>query len=406
MEYVFKKNIDIKEYNDFISKFPMISFMQDANWAIVKDNWKTFHTGLYQNGKLIAVSLFLIRKLGPKIFMGYIPRGFVIDYNNQDILKEFTNNIRKLGREEHCYMVKIDPNFCFHETAFSEITKGEKKEIPILLSKNSLDYHKNLLALGYQHKGYPKAIDQTLQPRFHMMIPLIDKNLKLLNEEELLKSFKKKVQSTLGKYHANRGVFFEHTSDIQKLDEFIDILNSTEKRQKIHLRNKSYFEKIMKAYQEKAVLFFGKLDLNHYLSFLEKNNGNEEDILKVKTLLAEGKTVLTLSAALVIMPSNKKGIRTSEYLYAGNQLLFSKLQISLGLVYDICKYSIQNHCTYCNLGGIDGNFTDHLSVYKSKFNSIVMEFVGEYDLPICKILYYPIDFLLPILKKGYHFIRK
>lgn len=406
MNYTFKKNIDFNEYSNFISKFPNISFMQDPGWAMVKDNWKSFKTGLYQNDKLIAVSLLLIRKLGPGLFMGYIPRGFVIDYNNQEILKVFTEEIQKLAKEEHCYMVKIDPNFCFHEISFSTITKKEEKDIPILLSKNNLEYHKNLLALGYKHKGYPKAIDKTLQPRFHMMVPFIDSNLNPINEEQLLKSFKKKVQATLGKYHTNRGVFYEHTSDIKKLDEFMNVLNSTEERQRIHLRNKSYFEKIMKYYKEKAVLFFGKLDLKKYLSFLENNKGNEEDILKVKSLIAEGNDILTLSVALVIMPSNKEGVRISEYLYAGNQLLFSKLQISLGLVYDICKYSVQNQCTYCNLGGIDGNFTDHLSIYKSKFNSIVMEFAGEYDLPIYKFLYYPIDFFLPILKKGYHFLRK
>ena len=116
---------------------------------------------------------------------------------------------------------------------------------------------------------------------------------------------------------------------------------------------------------------------------------------------------MTLSAAFVIMPTNQSGIRISEYLYAGNQLLANKLQVSLGLVFEICKYSIEQNCSYCNLGGVDGNLNDHLSIFKSTFNPIVMEFAGEYDLPIKKYLYYPIEIFLPVLKKIYKiFIKK
>ncbi len=400
MKYTFKKNIDINEYNDFIKQTPVLSFMQQPNWANVKDNWKSLRPGLYENGVLVGVCLLLIRTLSKGITMGYVPRGYILDFKNKQHLEEFTKGIKTLALEEHCYMVKIDPNFCFHETSILKFEKNEDINIPITLSKNNQQFHQNLLSLKYHHKGYPKSIIKTLQPRYQMMIPLIDNNLKPLTEEQVLKSFKKRIRSYLGKFHKKRGVFYEHTKDTSKLDEFMDILSSTESRQGIHLRNKEYFKKIMEEFD--AVLFFGKLDLNIYLEFLKQNGEQTEEI---ENLIKEGNDILTLSAALVIMPFNEN-IRISEYLYAGNRLLFHKLQISIGLVYDICKYSIEQNCSYCNLGGIDGNLTDHLSTYKSRFNSIVMEYAGEYDLIIKKGLYYPIDLLLPILKKGYHLIRK
>lgn len=404
--YEFKKNIDISEYQEFIAKARILSFMQNPNWALVKDNWKSKRLGLYKDGKLVAVCLLLIKKLAKGICMGYVPRGYVMDFSDMDSLTRFTLEIKKLAKEEHCYMIKIDPNFCFHETSILTIEKKEPIHIPITLSTHSEEYHKNLLLLHYQHKGFSTSISQTLQPRYHMMIPLIGQNLEPLTEEEVLKSFKKRVRSYLGKYHENRGIFYEHTTDIHKLDEFMNVLSATEQRQGIHLRNKSYFEKIMQSYKESAVLFFGKLDLNSYLNFLQNHNGSHSEIDEIKKQIKNGNNILTLSAALVIMPSNMTGIRISEYLYAGNQLLFQKLQVSMGLVYDICKYSIKHNCSYCNLGGIDGSFTDHLSTYKSRFNSIVMEFAGEYDLPINKWIYYPINFCLPILKKGYKLLKK
>lgn len=405
-EFVFKKNIDITEYNEFIKNQSNVSFMQDPKWALVKDNWVSFRPGLYQDGVLVAVCLLLVRKLYGNIFMGYVPRGYVIDFSKKEFLEEFTKGIFNLARENGCYMVKLDPNFCFHETSILSIEKQEMVLIPITFSSNSKEFHHNLVDLHYIHKGFSKKLGSTLQPRYHMMIPLIDEKNSPKTEEEVLKSFKKRIRGYLGKYHKNRGVFYEHTSDIRYLDEFIDILSSTEERQGIRLRNKDYFLKVMKSFGENAVLFFGKLDLNVYLEFLEKNNGKEEEINEVKVLIRDGNDILTLSAALVIMPSNQTGIRVSEYLYAGNRLLFNKLQLSVGLVYDICKYSIENNCSYCNLGGVDGSLSDHLSTYKSRFNSIVMEFAGEYDLVIKKFLYRSISLFLPILKKGYRLIKK
>ncbi len=405
-QYIFKENIEKEEYQNFIEQSEMVSFMQDSNWANVKKEWKSFHIGLYQNKNLVAVALLLIKKLTSGICMGYVPRGYVIDFSNKTILQEFTKGIKQLAKKEHCYMIKIDPNFCFHETSIVEFEKNKSVEIPIVFSKNSQEFHQNLLALNYKHKGFPKSIDKTLQPRYHMMIPLVNQNLESITNDEIKNSFKKRIRSYLENYHTNRGVFYEHSTNMNQLDDFIAVLSATEKRQGIHLRNKEYFKNIMKHYQEQAVLFFGKLDLKKYLDFLNKNNGKKEEISEVEKLIKDGNDILTLSAALVIMPTNKTGIRVSEYLYAGNILLFNKLQVSVGLVYDICKYSNKHHCTYCNLGGIDGNLNDHLAIYKSRFNSIVMEFAGEYDLPIKSHLYYPIELCLPVLKKIYHKIQK
>ena len=43
------------------------------------------------------------------------------------------------------------------------------------------------------------------------------------------------------------------------------------------------------------------------------------------------------------------------------------------------KISIQNNCQYCNLGGVEGNFKDSLSVFKSKYEHSKSESNGESD---------------------------
>ena len=57
----------------------------------------------------------------------------------------------------------------------------------------------------------------------------------------------------------------------------------------------------------------------------------------VKNLINENGSTLTLSTGLLLLPSNNDGIKTSEYLYAGNSNLLNKLNISAGLVFEMIK---------------------------------------------------------------------
>jgi len=230
-------------------------------------------------------------------------------------------------------------------------------------------------------------------------------NLNILNEEEILKNYKSKFKYYLGSFHKKRGISFEITNDINRIDDLVKLLKETESKQNINLRNKEYFEKIMNNYKDSAYLVFANINLDKYLDFLKNNNGKEEEINEVLKEIKENGNTLILSSSLMLLPNNKKGIRTSEYLYAGNSSKFLKTNASAGLVFEIIKFSMENNCHYCNLGGIDGNLNDHLSIFKSKFDARVMVFSGEYDLPISKI-YYPIKLFYPLLLKIYKKIKR
>ena len=67
------------------------------------------------------------------------------------------------------------------------------------------------------------------------------------------------------------------------------------------------------------------------------------------------------------------------------------------MFYRLC-YCLDKFCDYCDLGGIDGSFEDHLSTFKSKFNPNVLELVGEYDLIINKFWYKVFNMLMSIRK--------
>ena len=397
--YTFTNNLNKKEYDEFVLNYSMSSFMQEYNWANIKDNWGHFHCGLYKNNKLVGVCLILIKKIIKNINMFYIPRGCLIDFNNFEDLAEMTKNIKKLAKENKAYMVKIDPNFCIKETSFKceDIENNYSKDFEL---KNT-----NLINLGYKNTGIHKEFAKNLQPQYNVFAPVCNKDSIILKEEEILKTYKSKFKYYLGDFHSKRGISFEISNDIKDLDKFIRLLRLTEKKQNINLRNKEYFEKILENFKDRAFMFFGNIDLSKYLDFLLNNNGKEEEIKEVKNLIKRKGNIITLSTGLLLLPCNKKGIRTSEYLYAGNDSLLNKLNVSAGLVFEMIKFSMKNNCHYCNLGGIDGNLSDHLTIFKQKFNGRIMLFAGEYDLPT-SIIYYPIKLFYPILLKIYRKIKR
>jgi len=395
--YTFTSNLNKKEYNEFVENYSMASFMQEYEWANVKNNWESFHCGLYKDKKLVAVCLILVKKVFKNIKLFYVPRGYLIDFTNFNHLKEMTLNIKELAKKSGAYAVKIDPNFCISDNSFKE---------EIVEHNYSKDYklkHNNLIKLGYKHTGINKEISKNLQPQYNIFAPMCDSDSNILTSDDILKKYGR-IKSYIGNYHEKRGISFEITNDINRVDDFVNLLKQTEKKQNINLRNKDYFTNIMKNFKNQAYLVFGSIDLNKYLSFLKDNN-NTESIKEVEELIKENGNTMNLSTALILLPKNKKGIRTSEYLYAGNSLSLTKLHVSVGLVFEIIKFSIDNNCHYCNLGGVDGNLNDHLTTFKQRFNGRIMEFAGEYDLPT-SWLYTPIRIFYPILLKIYKKIKR
>lgn len=398
--YEFKINVDINEYNKFIEKFEFANFMQEKGWANVKNNWDNILCAVYKGKKIVAACSILIRKIAKGFKMFYIPRGYLIDFNDKELLQFMTEKIKKLAKDEKAYVVKIDPNFCVSEKLF------KNQEVCFHIYSNDYEQkHNNLIQLGYIHTGYTKDIHKNFQPRYHMAVPLIDENNNFITYEQLLKTFKSKFRYYLGEYHTKRGVYFEESYDKKDVKEFVELLKYTEKNKNIHLRNEEYFNRIIDNFENRACILFGKVDLEKYLTFLEQNNGKEEEIKQIKDLIKEKGKTITLSSALLLLPNNAK-IRCSEYLYAGNDLRLNKLNVSGGIALEAAKISIENKCHYCNLGGISGTLDDSLTKFKSKYNGVVLEFAGEYDLVINKFKYKFINTFKPTLKKIYKIIKK
>lgn len=396
MKYQFRSGIPEHEYNEFVKNFPSTSFMQTPSWSKVKSAWEHDLVGLYSKEKLICGAMILKRNLflGKKLF--YIPRGFVIDYSNDDVLKEFVDNLKTYAKKNGAIDIKIDPFICFNEDNIQNIKKNKGIEVRKTFTKKTDNIVKKLKELGFKHGGYKKEVNAYIQPRYTMAISLKDVNENFYEKEELRRTFPKNTRNYIGTYHDERGVEFSHSTNLDDVKDLVSVLHCTEERQHIALRNENYFKKVMECFPDNAVLFFARVDVDKYIKFLKKDMKEHENkkefcekqIKEAEKIKEEFGLKPLAGATIVMMPTCNTGTKVASFLYAGtNTKIFPSLKITNGLMFYRLCYCLENGCDYCDLGGIDGSLEDHLSTFKSKFNPNVLELVGEYDLVISKVWY-------------------
>ena len=248
--YKFKVDIDKEEYNKFISKYSMAPITQDYRWANVKKDWEHTLCALYKDNSIVGVALLLIKKFPLNLKMIYSPKGFLVDYTNKEDLIEFTKGIKEYAKKIHAFVVKIDPLIAVSEEYYDTLIKKDTKVSPKNYTKNNELKIKNLKECGYIHNGYKKEVGAYIQPRYNMAISLIDENNKRLTEQELLSNFKRNAKRYHGEFQTKRGVTFTCVHDDSCIDDFYRIIESTEKRQGISLRNKDYFKRIMNSFKD------------------------------------------------------------------------------------------------------------------------------------------------------------
>ncbi len=407
MKYQFKEGLKETEYNEFVKKFPSTSFMQTSKWANVKVAWEHDFVGMYDNKKLVCAAMILKRKLffNKKLF--YIPRGFVIDYKNKELLKEFIANLKNYAKKNGGIDIKIDPFICFSEDNIQNIKKNKGIEIRKSFSNDTEEIVNNLKSVGFKHGGYKKEVNAYIQPRYTMVISLKDKDGNVYEKEVLRRTFPKNTRNYIGTYQDERGVEFSYSTNKDDVKKLVSVLRCTEERQHIALRSEEYFKKVMDYFPHNAVLFFAHVNIDKYIKFLKedmKKNENkkefcEKQIKEAENVKKEFGPKPLAGATIVMMPTCDNGTKVASFLYAGtNTKILPSLKITNGLMFYRLCYCLDNGCDYCDLGGVDGSLEDHLSTFKSKFNPNLLELVGEFDLVISKFWYLLFEFGIKMLK--------
>ena len=189
MEFV---ELSEKEFISFAYNHEQASFYQTINWGKLKkeNGWKNYLVGVKDGKKIIGASLLLSKKTPIKKNMFYAPRGFIIDYNNFELLEFFTKEIKKFVKKNNGIFLKIDPYLPYQERDINgDIVKD---------GYNNKKAFNNLIKLKYKHFGF-NMMQEALQPRWIFVTPT--KNTTI---DEVMKNMDSKTRQILRKNERNK----------------------------------------------------------------------------------------------------------------------------------------------------------------------------------------------------------
>ena len=416
-----------KEFMDFATNHEQASFHQTVNWGNLKamTGWESYLVGIKENDKVLAASLILAKKtpIGKKMF--YAPRGFLIDYNNLELLTFFTNEIKKWAKKNKAIFIKIDPYISYQERDLhGNIVEG---------GKNNKIAYENLIKLKYKHMGFLEA-GKELQPRWIFITPT-----KNTTVEEIMSKMDPKTRQILRKNERNKINVREIGYD--ELDKFKAVSEHTAKRRGFIDRPLSYYQKMYKEMDKDNFIkiLLAELDtntsINEYkeeIKQIEKEiNSREEEYKKDPTKVNAKKyeqrqqnskdeikrlekninhlnelkekhgDIITLGGILFYL--SKKEVLSSV---GGSYDEFMEFQSAYTLHWAGLKYAIENNYDRYNFYGISGVFDEKnplfgLYSFKRDFGGKVVELIGEFDLVVNKFSY----FIYNIAFKVYYFLK-
>ena len=214
----FIENVSEKEYEKFVLNHKTKShFLQSYDWGEFSKKNKNvtpYYVGLVNDkNKLVATALLLQRKMYFGYSYFYSPRGFVCDYNDLELIKEFTLKIKEFAKKKKALFLKIDPDIKLESLDIDgNVTVGVDNH-------KLVDY---LKSIGYKHLGFNKAFEHN-QPRYTFRLDLT----------QGLDSIKNNFHSTTKKV-MNKGNNYEldiYTNDEKYVDDFDKTMTETADRE-------------------------------------------------------------------------------------------------------------------------------------------------------------------------------
>lgn len=388
------QEITEKEYHDFWENHPLKTFLSSIEISKLreKSGWLTYYVGVKENNKLIAATMLLAHKRHFNKYEFYSPRGYLLDFNNEELVSFFTRELKKYIKEKKGYIFRVDPYVIYKE-----------RDIDGNIVENGKDNSKivsNLQKLGF--------IKSKTKEQVGWMFSLDIENK---TEEELLKEMRQNTRNTIKKAE-KIGIDVEEV-DYDNLNIFYKILKDTGERRDFHVRDISYYQEMYKLFSPKneVKFFVTKLDLKKYierinnekkekeerLEKLEDNRFNEgkikslkEDINTFERRIKEAEDIIEKEKKDTIYLSGSMFILIQPeivYLSSGNYEEYMKFNSQYLIQWKLIKYGLENGFKKHNFYGIPENINEHPKDYgiyefKKGFNGYVEELIGEYELPI------------------------
>lgn len=401
------KELTNDEFHNFTEKFEPSSFYQSKEYARImnKQQFNSLLAGFIDGyGNIVAASLILVEKIHGFLY-AYAPRGFLINYSDNELVKNFTLHLKRFLGRKGIIAIKICP------MVIKETKDGHGNTFQI--NGNYQQVLNNLKQLGYYHLGYNNFFE-SLRPRFEAILDLT------LPYYLLFKNFKKETRTKIRAATKN-GI---HIYRGQKSDLKYLYLQTKDK----YPRDLKYFEDCFDVMHKdnKIELYYTKIDTEELLINTQKEYErleNENSILNEQIIsnpnakkspkllnkkLASDNLVAIYKKRLVkatnFLRDYPNGIISSSVLIAkhnknvyllidGYDKKVKELNSKHLLLWTLIeKYSKEGYQKFY-LGGISNPSikSEHysgLTTFKLNFNALAIEYMGDLELVTNSPLYF------------------
>ncbi len=345
---------------------------------------------------LIGASLIIYRE----VFMGhkiaYAPRGILFNYENPNQVKELADKLKKILGKQGFMLLKIDPYIPASIRDHEGNIMNFNSQINLIMA--------NLESAGFIHQGRTLFFEGE-KPRWESLV-LLNKDIR-----NIFNSFDKRTRHKIRK-SANCGIecYKDPSKNINTLYNFI---------KKKSPKPIEFYRELISNYGDNAEVYYGKINTEIYVinsrrayeKEMERNDQIAEKIQQTNTS-AETKNALlnkkmesdkllntyknSMVQATELLKQYPDGIiiagaiiikyDNSAFLYIdGFDKKYSNLNPNYLLKWRMIDDYNKQGLKYLNLNAIVGEFErknkySGLNEMKLGFNSIITEYIGEFDI--------------------------
>ena len=370
------RQINKKEFEKFCKASPLSNFFQTKEYAELKrkEGYHTYFVGLDDSGRLLAATLLISSEFTiTKKRVFFCPRGYIIDYRNQELLNTFTKELVAYVKEKKGILIKITPNLMLKERDKNgELVSG---------GMNNSKCVENLLDIGYKRISSYYLVN----PNF-----LYTLDLKGKNNEEIYENISSDVKGIIER-NEKIGITI---SKIEKedSDKFLSILRNCSNRIDYFKKNDKSYKNVISILSNYNMIdvITAELDIDKYLEVTKRSL---ENVLNDNDLSAQVQKQLEIINSLQYKYGHKVSLGTLLAVSYNNQYLtlciagmdkFKNFDPISTLIWESIKRAKKLSATKYIFYGMDINLEkeNNLIHYYQKFNGKAVELIGEYDFVI------------------------
>lgn len=331
---------ELHMFNHYVASHPNGDVLQTSYWGELKANtgWQALPLAVLDQGQIKGTALILKRQLpllGKCIF--YSPRGPV--FSNTAALQGLIKAGKKLAKEHQAIFWKMDPPLLKDDPQWEEIT-DQLVQVPT----------------GLDFAG--------VQPKFVMTLdisPPLD---------VILGNMKSKTRYNI-RYANRQKVKVRISQNKEDLKVFYPLLQETAERDRFTIRSYQYFEDLWDTLVTR----------------------------KVAQLFIVYHQEQALGGAIAFRLGKR-----AWYVYGASSNEKRNLQANYALQWEMIRWAKSFSCLIYDFRGVSGNLDPANPLYglyrfKSGFDAQLIEYVGEYDLPISNVGYKLWQISMPVYQK-------